>query len=675
MKTYFLILLAGILALTGAAQTSVQFSFTDPAFGISQTTNRYVILQAETGPSLYGNSVLLPFRLTGYTDTNGQITFSNLSGSQTSGYYHWTVPAPPQMAQGDIWVSSTNLGLVSATLLQVAAGSPYPPGAWSWTAYTSDQRYTLSTNNYTNFVTYGYLNVASNGIVSLFPGITNGYTSIVYSNPASYATPAQVTNIVNNIAQTNAGVTLVQVTNVAFTVSSNALYWVKQPASATLTNLASTGAFTNGLTAGQNFSLTTNVTGTIIYLNATNQTFLTNGFTGIVFANSNTIVFTNQLYSLTNGFVGRWITNGLVNFPSATNVVLSVADTNGAAIYWYSLSTNFAKTNQPTLIGYVTNGQTGVTLTGNFFGPGAGITNIPTTNLNGLITASVIGSPSFNGSGLTNLNYNNITNPPVLPTNNFVAGQNVTLTTNFTGSLTYINATNQTFLTNGLASVSYVNSVTNGFVTASITNGLASASVTNGLATIAYVNAATNGFVTASITNGLVGPSITNGFVTASITNGFASTNYVNTATNGFVTSLITNGLAGTSLVYQIGSNGTNYANALWISSSNYVNLQYLYATNYAYTNLIAYADTNGAGAYQAKLATNGYGSVVYYSYTNFTTPIQVTNIFYSLTSGLATNSTISTGQIGMSVASVVNGTNFWVNDKGGGVFVTNHIP
>ena len=77
------------------------------------------------------------------------------------------------------------------------------------------------------------------------------------------------------------------------------------------------------------------------------------------------------------------------------------------------------------------------------------------------------GSYTGNGGGLTNLNYSNITNQPVIPS-------------------------------------------TNGFVTASITNGFVTAAITNGLASISYVNTATNGFVTASITNGLA----TMGYVT-----------------------------------------------------------------------------------------------------------------------------------------------------------------
>ena len=85
-----------------------------------------------------------------------------------------------------------------------------------------------------------------------------------------------------------------------------------------------------------------------------------------------------------------------------------------------------------------------------------------------------------------------------------------------------------------------------GYVTQTITNGLATSGITNGLATIAYVDGATNGI--AAITNGLVNSSITNGL--ASLTYATAITNGLATpaVTNGLVTASVTNGLAGSSV-------------------------------------------------------------------------------------------------------------------------------
>jgi hypothetical protein len=219
-------------------------------------------------------------------------------------------------------------------------------------------------------------------------------------------------------------------------------------------------------------------------------------------------------------------------------------------------------------------------------------TNSPSITFSGNGSATNPISGVVNPAGVTNLNYNAITNPPALPTTNgFVTAS---VTNGFVGaSITNGLATTNYALTitNGLATTNYVNTATNGLVTASVTNGLATTnwvkifadtngaasnvlvtasnsfvttSIANGLATTNYVNTATNGLVTASVTNGLattnwvkifadtngaasnVLVTASNSFVTASITNGLATTNYVNAITNGLVTASITNGLATT---------------------------------------------------------------------------------------------------------------------------------
>ena len=113
--------------------------------------------------------------------------------------------------------------------------------------------------------------------------------------------------------------------------ATNGLNNTKQPASLTLTNLAATGAFTNALAAGQNFSLTTNFSGNTIILNATNQTFLTNGLVGA---------------SITNGFAPiSYVLNQIsatntANLTITTNLV--IASTNGLATLANVASTNTA---------------------------------------------------------------------------------------------------------------------------------------------------------------------------------------------------------------------------------------------------------------------------------------------------------------------------------------------
>lgn len=115
-------------------------------------------------------------------------------------------------------------------------------------------------------------------------------------------------------------------------------------------------------------------------------------------------------------------------------------------------------------------------------------------------------------------------------------------------------------VTNGLASTNWV--LAQSYVTEAITNGLVTAAVTNDLASTNWIIA--QGYVTAAITNGLVTEAITNGlastnwvlnlgYVTASVTNGLASTNWV--LNQSYVTESITNGLA--SIIYVGTATGT----------------------------------------------------------------------------------------------------------------------
>jgi hypothetical protein len=54
---------------------------------------------------------------------------------------------------------------------------------------------------------------------------------------------------------------------------------------------------------------------------------------------------------------------------------------------------------------------------------------------------------------------------------------------------------------------------------------------------------------------------------------------------------------------------------------------------------------------------------------------LHVVGSIYGSYISTATNTSINAGVIGKSVGSVVTGTNYWVNDIGGGSFTTNHIP
>lgn len=125
------------------------------------------------------------------------------------------------------------------------------------------------------------------------------------------------------------------------------------------------------------------------------------------------------------------------------------------------------------------------------------------------------------------------TNQTVAPIANPYSASWIYYTTNPATGLGYLNG----------ASIPYVMAVSNNVV--------------------AYVNAATNGFVTAGITNGLATTSfvLSQGYVTGSVTNGLANTNFV--TSQGYVTSAITNGLANTTFVTSQG-----YVKTVWAGTS-----------------------------------------------------------------------------------------------------------
>ena len=743
MKTLLAFILAVLFSFT-AFSTNVQFNLTDPQFGLSQTTNRYIVVQAESGVSINGQNVLLPFKVSGYTDTNGQITFNNLFGSPIAGWYHVTVPAPPQRADFDIWVQSTNIGTVSAsTIIGTFGASTYPAQAFAWSAAVADARYAFATNAQGSYVQIGQLLSTSNSIVGLFQYITNGYTGIVFSNVNAYATPSWVTNAIWALATTN-GITAAQATNIAQVVysnntasfvtasitnglattnyvasitnglvsstvtnglsttnfvlaqiinatnslastaslnygtnevqtnllaalistnnglttlisattnglaaltvtASNALNNAKQPANGILTNLAVTGAFTNILAAGQNVTVTTNFSGNTVFVNATNQTFLTNGFTGIVFANSNTIVFTNQLVGLTNGFITAIATNGLASLVAMTNYAyptsnpsafVSASITNGLAGLNYvyptsnpsafvsaSITNGFATTNW-VKAGFDTNGAAAAAVAGlNFQGPSLTLSNLA-------------------GTGAW--------------TNNIVAGQNVTLTTNFSGNTVFVNATNQSFLTNGLATLTQATNAALGFgvnstnftllVGAANSNNEANLflSATNYAVTNLFL-AATN-FATTNVSGFYV--LTTNGTATwLSIGGGIdfgVKTNFLIT-TNLFG---ISGGAAGNGTYEGFNSVWTNVNNANYtiqlIAGTYYLNSNsttlYSSATGQGQWSLVsgsAPAPFGATGMYRYSDGTKWVG--VFYS-TNLT--YQITNLAYSLILQYAVNPT-----------------------------------
>ena len=221
------------------------------------------------------------------------------------------------------------------------------------------------------------------------------------------------------------------------------------------------------------------------------------------------------------------------------------------------------------------------------------------------------------------------------------------------------------YITNGLASTNYVNNsinnipqvtstqtVQNIISVVSSTGNYYSATIVIGLQSNLIVNAYPN-----SNPSNYVPQNITNGFVTSSVTNGLASVVYVDNATQNLAQISITNSLATVPFV-------TNQINILSVSDSNYVNS----ATNnlwIATTNLNVLS-TNGLAktsyvTNQISLSTQGLASV---SYVTNQVALSTQNVAQtSITNGFVTsNITNGLASVGL-VTSATNG--IWVSVSG----------
>lgn len=484
----FLLTFLIFLACNVGFSSDVQFRLTDPQFGISQTTNITLYLQAEN-VGIAGTVTLLPFQLSQVTDTNGQTTFTNLFGSSISGFYHWTIPAPPRRVDGDIWLSSTNLGLVQATAINVVFGAPtYPAGYWSWSSQASDLRYSQSTNVLSGYVQVGQLLSTSNAIIALIPstngfvtaaitngfattnyanGTTNGFTSIVFSNATAFTTPNQVSNIVFALANTNSSFTLQTVTNVANGVYSN------------------------------------NPSG---YVNSS----ITNG-----------LASTNYVNSTTNA-LGQYTTTNQFNFGTnnvATNSLSNLIATNSSLTTLINIASNYLYSANQSSSNLLQSSKQPASLI---------LTNLSQT---GALTNQLSAGQNVNFS--TNFSGNTIT----------INAPNQTFLTNGLAGTNYVNS--QGFVTqsvtNGLAGTNFV--LNQGFVTASITNGLAGTNFVqsiiaqSNLVSLAQMNAS-NAAVLTSATNFSKGVTNSSVFV---LTN---NPQFVNAITNPSLFVAATNGNA-----------------------------------------------------------------------------------------------------------------------------------
>ncbi len=330
----------------------------------------------------------------------------------------------------------------------------------------------FSTNGGTITIQVPAQSFLTNGLVTA--AITNGFlttnqAALFYyptSNPSQFSTLTQVTNLTlaqggllsnyiagfattnqltfgTNIIYTNL-LSALQLTNAALAASianssnsaiayssaiSNQLFTTKQPASTTLSNLSGTGAFTNTISAGTNITLVTNAYGVNVQINAQSQTWLTNGLVQWTGIQPGAFIGTNYLPGITNGFVDKNVTNGLLG---AATAVLLYYPTSNPSGFISSVPSGLATTNF--VVAYSdTNGsaRAAVSAAATAYQPASMVlTNLAATGAN---------------------------------TNQYMPGAGVSFSTNYYGVT--INATNQSYSTNGLAGTNYVNMTTQGMLT------------------------------------------------------------------------------------------------------------------------------------------------------------------------------------------------------------------
>lgn len=244
----------------------------------------------------------------------------------------------------------------------------------------------------------------------------------------------------------------------------------------------------------------------------------------------------------TNAFALTFDETGLLtNVPPLDYSILTNAP-------WVTASvTNGLLTAVPEGIGYLASNQTwtGNQTISNFLAIGTTPATALYIQSNGIRTdahgasawgVDVIGAQLFGGPWVDDSGYKFLTAATGVTNNGYTIISGITTSLVANGGSVTIGSTS----TNGLATTSYVNGITNGLYLASNPSGYVTAIVTNGLASTVYVNS--QGFVTQSVTNGLIssvtGPGLTTaagGVVTLS-TNGW-------TMGGGGADPSITNGL------------------------------------------------------------------------------------------------------------------------------------
>lgn len=531
-----------------------------------------------SGTFSFGQLAISGYNVFNYNGASFVVTASNIFAAM--GY----TPLTPQQVTNLFLLSNTNIYQASTNIVFVISNG-----------------ITLVTATPQGFLTNGLVGPGiTNGLATTnyANSVTNGFTSIVSSNPASFTTPLQATNIAYNQA-TNQGaastnMTLsasnalafiitasLQGTNGALTATiiasnatqaasllaaTNALWAGKQPSNGVLTALAGTGAYTNNLGPGTNVTFVTNLSTYVVTIQVPTQGWLTNLLGSAAYASISAFLPASILPGLTNGFLPLNGTNGLLgtnvaystfylqsnpsNYVSAvvTNglasiqfVLSSIAASNGsfATLSQVQSSNNAAITAAAALatnFGY----QIGTGATNFANGVGQGATNLAyLIGLNGTNNSQALSNNVLNASAVVSTNYANIVGAAA--TNNLNSASNALALT--LGGLQLRAITNFNFsavtLTNPANNIAGILSGT----AAGVSN-LPASSITNA-GILIYSNTVTSNNIAGKINIGQIfGAATTNSFLP--ITNGFAQNQFgFGTRTNFTVTTNVVGILGG----------------------------------------------------------------------------------------------------------------------------------
>lgn len=336
-----LIALLLLICLTASAETDVQFTISD--FTSTPMANRNVWVQAMSMPTVNSASILLGDIQKYVSDANGQFTVSNMNVS----LYLCQIKAPPtggQQTSFKIYVTSTNLGFVSAQPMLVAdSTATFPAGTVAWSAASSDLRYAA-------FGTAGVAIAAGTNVIA----VTNGSVVTISSTGGGGSNVAAGTNIVGvtngstvvlsastNLATTTNLVTTSNVLASAIALKAN----IDQPTFTTkivISNGAHDVVATPGFTGGAStliFDSISDPGGTVIA-----APHLSGGGEAVTAIDTNNITGLNALiaalYPRSNpsNFVTSIVTNGL----ASTNSVNQLIATSGVEYSWTNVTPNSA---------------------------------------------------------------------------------------------------------------------------------------------------------------------------------------------------------------------------------------------------------------------------------------------------------------------------------------------